>query len=112
MDSITISDIELWTHIGIPEQERGLEQRLLVSVTMDFEQNAGKSDDVSDSLDYEKVVIAIRELSTTERKTIEKLAEGIASKVLQDFQPDLVTVTVKKFILPGTKDVSLTITRP
>ena len=112
MDSITITDLELWTHIGVPDAERKLEQRLLVTISMDLEQSAGKSDNIKDSLDYESVANTVSDLARTERKTIEKLAEDIAQTILQDFKPDLVTVTIKKFILPNTKDVSVTITRP
>ena len=110
---MTIHDLELWTHIGVPEEERKKEQRLLVTLEMQLDTDAAaKSDDIEKSIDYEKVVAEIRVLAKAERKTLERFAEDIAESVLKKFHPEQVTVTVKKFALPGTASVSLTIVRP
>lgn len=112
-DCITIHNLELWTHIGVPDQERTQEQRLLVDVVMKLDTKASaKADDVSQSIDYEHVAKDIQLLAQTERKTIERLAEDIASLVLENYKPATVAVTVKKYILPNAEEVSLTIARP
>lgn len=108
MDTLKIKDLELWTHIGVPEKERTKEQRLLIDLTLQIK----VTDKDAVSIDYEQVVEDIRALGKTERKTVEKLAMDIAESVLKKYSPESVTVTVTKFPLPFTKHVSLTITRP
>lgn len=111
-DLLTISDIEIWTHIGVQKEEREQEQRLLVSIEMHIDaKEAGKSDDLSKTIDYEKVRLNILELAKTERKLIETFAENISTMILNTHNMDSVTVTVKKFILTDTKEVSITIHR-
>jgi len=112
-DLLMLSDIELRTHIGVPEEERAKEQRLLVSIEMHIDtKEAGKSDDFSKTIDYEKVRCDVLELAKKERKLIEAFAEDIALMILNAHDVDSVTVTVKKFILTDTKEVSITIHRP
>lgn len=112
-DTITITDLVIWTHIGITEAERAKEQRLLITLELQKDLSiAGKSDDLSQSIDYEQVCHQIRNLSKKERLTIESFAEDIATSVLQSFKPEQVSVTIKKYIIPDTDHVSVTITRP
>lgn len=112
-DTLTITSFELWTRIGVPYEERSREQRILLSVQVELANGgAGTSDELKDTMDYEEITQEIRRLAKGERKTLEKLAEDIASAVLQHPHVARVTVTLRKFILPGTKEVSLTIVRP
>lgn len=112
-DTLTIRDLKLWTHIGVLEEERKREQRILATVTLELmKQGAGESDDIKDSVDYEVIVRAIRELAKSERHTLEKFAEDIARGVLKNKSAERVTVSLRKFVLPGTEDVSLAIVRP
>lgn len=103
---ISINNIELWTHIGISPEERSKEQRLLVTVTMECSGvTADKTDNIEDTVDYEKVVNAIKKLAGEERKTIEKLSVDI-SKAVSKFE--FVTgakVEIKKFALSGVGEV-------
>ncbi len=111
-DTLTIADVELWTRIGVLKEERETEQRLLVTVEISLDaKHAATSDDVKKSINYIDVAQHIKELATTERKTIERLAENIAQMILKKYKPSEVTVTVKKFVMPGTDHVSLKITR-
>jgi len=113
VDSIIIDGLELSTNIGVPDVERATPQKVLVTVQLQTStKEAGVSDDVSKTIDYAHVVESIKELAQTERKTIEKFAEDIAAMILKDFKPNAVTVTIKKFILPETDHVSVTINRP
>lgn len=113
MDRLHISELELWTHLGVPDEERAKEQRVLVSVWMEIDSSkAGKSDDIEDSIDYQKVADRMRELAKVERKTIEKFGNDIADAILKEFKPKEVTVNVRKFAIPGSESVSLTLTRP
>ena len=113
MDQLMISDLEVWTHIGVTEEERGGEQRLLVSMDLALDtRETAKNDDLKKSIDYASVAEAIRDLSKAERKTIERFAEDAAAMILKKFHPERVTVTVKKYAVPGSAFVSMTIERP
>ena len=113
MDAITIHNLELWTHIGVPEEERAQEQRLLISVEMNVDTaSAAKSDDVAQSIDYDRVSEELKKIAKTERKTIERFAEDAASMILDHFKPKSVTVSVKKFAVPGSDFVAIEIRRP
>jgi len=109
-DSITIHELELWTRIGVPESERTDPQRILVSVELFLDtKDAGTNDDVSKSINYADVAEEILELAKTERKTIECLAQDIASSIGKDV--NAIKVTVTKFPLSEAKAVSITIER-
>ncbi|OGJ61473.1 hypothetical protein A3C37_04080 [Candidatus Peribacteria bacterium RIFCSPHIGHO2_02_FULL_53_20] len=113
MDSLCITDLELWTHIGVPEKERKTEQRILVTIELLGDLSpVGKSDDVTRGIDYEKLTNAVRALAKTERKTIERLAEDIAEMILKSYKPQSVKVSVWKEPLPGVRGVKATIQRP
>lgn len=113
-DTLTITDFELWTRIGVPEAERQSEQRILVTVQIELREGGakvGETDDVADTVNYEEIVRGIQALAKEERQTLEKLAEDIASAVQKDARVHQVTVTLRKFILPGTREVACTIAR-
>ncbi len=111
-DLLTITDLELWAHIGVPKEERETEQRLLVTIEMSLDAKAAaKSDDVKKSINYVDVTGDLKKLAMTERKTIERFAEDAAQMILKKHRPTSVTVTVKKFAVPGTESVSVRITR-
>ena len=111
-DFLTITDLELWTHIGIPADERMAEQRLLVTIEMTLDVRAtAKSDDVKKSINYCDVTQDMKTLAQTERKTIERFAEDAAHMILRTYKPQSVTVTVTKFTIPNAKEISIKIRR-
>jgi dihydroneopterin aldolase len=113
MDEITISNLEIETLIGISDAEREETQKLLVSITMETDtREAGTSDDVQHSIDYADVASSIKTLAETKRKTVERFAEDTADMILTTYAPTKVTVSIKKFALPETDHVAITITRP
>ncbi|MBI2635715.1 dihydroneopterin aldolase [Candidatus Peregrinibacteria bacterium] len=112
VDTLTIADLELWTHIGVSEEERATEQRLLVTIEMSFDaETAARSDDVKRSINYFDVANDMRELAMKERKTIEYFAEDAAQTILKNYKTSAVTVAVKKFALPGSAHVAVTLHR-
>ncbi|MSR87047.1 dihydroneopterin aldolase [Candidatus Peribacteria bacterium] len=112
-DLLTITDLELWTHIGVSSEERSSEQRLLVTVEMALNTKAAaKADDVTKSINYADVTEDLKKLALTERKTIERFAEDATQLILKKYKPKNVTITVKKFSIPGTRHASLTLLRP
>ncbi len=112
VDSLTITDLELWTRIGVHAEERAVEQRLLVTIEMTLDTRAAaQADDVKHSINYFDVTQALKALAEEERKTIERFAEDIAGMILKNYSATEVTVSVKKFALPSAKDVHLVIRR-
>ena len=113
MDTITISDLEVSYHVGVPDKERAKAQRLLLTIEMtrDFTK-AAKGDDLTQTIDY--YAVSQRLLRFGEGKSwklIEKLAVDIAAMILREFKPKTVTVEVKKFIIPEAKHVGVKIMR-
>lgn len=112
-DIICIQGLEVQTRIGVPDDERSTAQRVLISVHMHTStKEAGTSDDVSLSIDYDAVAKIITEEAQKERKTLERFAEDIAARILKEFAPTGVNVSIQKFIVPNTQAVSVSIVRP
>lgn len=112
-DILSIHDLELWTRIGVPAEERQTEQRILVTIELLGDLSpVGKTDDITKGIDYEKLTNDVRALAKTERKTIERLAEDIAAMILKSYKPESVMVSVWKEPLPGVRGVKATIQRP
>jgi len=113
MDTLSIVDLEVRTHIGVPDEERAEEQTVWVSVELQLDTRAAaKDDDVSKTIDYFQVAESLHELGKTERKTIEKFADDIAMMILDAYKPQSVKVLLKKRVLPHCDFTSITITRP
>jgi FolB domain-containing protein len=113
MDTITIKDLGVLCHIGVPNEERAKPQRLLITVEMsgDFAQ-ACKSDDLAHTINYYDVSQRITQLCATQPfKLIERLADEIATLILRDFGARQTTIEIKKFILSNTRHVSFKLTR-
>jgi FolB domain-containing protein len=98
MDQIFIHDLLIRGVIGISDREREQPQDILVNITIFADiQNAGKSDDVEDSVNYR--TIAKKVLVHTEkvqRYTVEALATDIAELVLAEPKVKGVRVRVEK----------------
>ena len=113
-DKITIEDLEVQFHVGVPDEERAKPQKLLITIKMWKDLGASVvNDDLSKTIDYAAVCQAVIDLGKTRHwKLIETLASDICNLVLEGFQPTSVSVTVKKFILPETRWVSVQMFRP
>jgi len=113
MSKITIADLEVFLHVGVPDEERAKPQRLLLTIVMEFDFAAAASnDDIANTIDYFAVAQHLLKLGEGRSwKLIEKLATDVADLVLAEFQPAAVTVEVKKFPIPQAKHVSVCLTR-
>jgi FolB domain-containing protein len=113
MDRITISDLEVFYCVGVPDEERAKPQRLLLTVEMEQDfKSAAAEDDLGETVDYFAVSERLREFGNgVHWKLIETLAVDIAQMILNDFSPHSVTVEVKKFIIPQAAYVSTRVTR-
>jgi dihydroneopterin aldolase len=106
MSHITIVDLEVFYHVGAFDEERAVAQRLLVSVEMAFDFSAAAMNDYND---VAKALLTFGEGRSW--KLIEKVATDIANLILTKFRPEQVTVEVKKFIIPQTRYVSVSLTK-
>ncbi len=114
MDTITIKDLEVWYQVGVPDQERAEPQRLLITLELGTDLTAAAGDDdLAQTIDYDALARRVRQFGQNcHWKLIETLAVDLAQMVLDEFNPQRVTVQVKKFILPETRYVAAKVTRP
>ena len=98
MDKIFIKDLLIRGVIGISEREREQPQDILVNIEMFADiTEAGKSDNVEDSINYRTVAKKVlAHTETIKRYTVEALAEDIARLVLEDKKVQSVMVRVEK----------------
>lgn len=109
MSRISIVDLELHVHIGVPDEERAKPQRILMTVDMEHDfSSAIATDRVTKTIDYFQVSQRLLAFGNGRSwKLIEKLAHDAGDMVLSEFQPATVTITVKKFVIPQAAYVSV-----
>jgi len=113
MSKITIVDLEVHFHVGVPDEERAKPQKLLITVEMtcDFS-SAATSDRINETIDYCQVAQKIIQFGAGRSwKLIEKTATDVAELILEEFHPETITVTVKKFPIPQADHVSVSVSR-
>ncbi len=113
-DLIRIVDLEVFSHIGVPDEERREAQRLLISLEMNVATitHAAKTDDLSRTVNYYDVAQRVKLLAGKRpRKLLETLAEEIATEVLKNYVIQKLSLEIKKFILPDAQWVSVKIER-
>lgn len=98
MDKIIIKDLLLRGIIGVNEWEREKRQDILINITMMGDlSHAGKSDDIEDTINYRTVTKrVIRHVETSQRFTVEALAEDIAQLCLEEDGVQRARVRVEK----------------
>jgi 7,8-dihydroneopterin aldolase/epimerase/oxygenase len=112
-DAIHIERLELWAHLGVPDEERAEAQRIEVNITLEpsmgFEE---LGDEIERAVDYFQVCEAVKALVRERpRRLIETLAEEIAGLLLERFRVGAVSVELRKFILPDTAHVCVRVRR-
>jgi len=110
-DSININGLELDTFIGVPDEERSSMQTLKADISFYPEEAlSGLNDDFSRTVCYDSIARALRaEAMARPRKLVETLAEDMGKVCLKEFGARHVVVTLRKFILPRTDSVSVTV---
>ena len=112
-DQIHIEQLEISTHIGVPEKERATPQRLTVSITLWPKQDTRDSgDQIGRTVNYSAVAEAARNFVRDQSvNLIETLADGLAMHLLGKFAIQEIRVELRKFVLQDAKYVSVTVTR-
>lgn len=93
---ILVRDFIVPARIGIYPHEHQAAQRISVSLEVLLRNHEIRRDDIEDTMSYEGLVQAIRDLPKQHFNLVEILAEHLAGVALQDDRVDAVTVTVEK----------------
>ncbi len=114
-DLISISRLQLEVYLGVPDEERTVPQRVLVSLDLALEHGtagAAGRDSLIQTVDYAAVAAELRRVAGARpRKLIETLAEELASAALHFRGVAGVVLHLEKFILPDAESVGLRIER-
>ena len=112
-DEIHIEQLDVFTRIGVPEEERAKPQRLTVSISLwPYQQTSDLADHIERTVNYSAVAEETKNFVRDQSVSlIETLAERLASHLLKSFPIQKVTIEVRKFALQDAKYVSVTVTR-
>ena len=110
---IHIEQLEVFAHIGVPEEERSAPQRLTFSITLWPIRDASQLDDqIAKAVNYAAVCAQTKKFVRGRRdRLIETLADALARHLLEVFEIRRITIELRKFILPDVEFVSVTVTR-
>ena len=112
-DQIHIEQLEIFTHIGVPEKELATPQRLTVNITLWPKQDTRDSgDQIGRTVNYSAVAEEAKNFARDQSvNLIETLADRLAMHLLGSFAIQEIRVELRKFALQDTKYVSVTVTR-
>ena len=112
-DPIHIEQLEVFAHIGVPDDERAQPQRLTISITIWPARHGPElGDDIGRTVDYAAVCAETKKfVHTRSYRLIETLADALAKHLLEKFEIRRITIELRKFILPDIQFVSVTVTR-
>jgi dihydroneopterin aldolase len=112
-DRIHIEELEVSTHIGVPEGERAAPQRLTVSISFwPYHGARDLADKLERTVNYSAVADEAKNFVRNQSANlIETLADRLAMHLLKTFRMQKVTIELRKFPLEDAKYVSVTVTR-
>jgi 7,8-dihydroneopterin aldolase/epimerase/oxygenase len=112
-DCIHIDQLEVFAHIGVPDEERASAQRLTFNITFWPTHNARELEDkIARTVNYSSVCAETKNfVRDRSDRLIETLADALASHLLEVFEIRRITIELRKFILPDVDFVSVTVTR-
>ena len=107
--TLSIVDLELLCHIGVPKEERAHPQKLLCTATVPVPnlKKAAQTDNIQHTLNYFNLSQLLRKTAQAKkRKLIETLAHDLAQAAFTHFPIPWIDLELKKFILPETRHIS------
>ena len=112
-DEIHIEQLDVFTRVGVPEEERANPQRLTVSISFwPYQQTSDLADHIEGTVNYSAVAEETKNYMRDQSVSlIETVAERLASHLLKSFPIKKVTIELRKFVLHDAKYVSVTLTR-
>ena len=108
---IEIRGLEVCAHVGVPEEERRMTQRLLIDLRFAAAlQPLALNDDLELTVDYAAVSLRVAAIAEEyPRRLIETLADELAALLQSEFSLAWIEVTIRKFILSQTEWVSVSV---
>jgi len=112
-DKIHIEQLEVFAHIGVPDEERTQPQRLVISITLwPTREIRDLGDDIGRAVNYAAVCAQTKQfVQNRSDRLIETLADALANHLLDVFEIRGIRIELRKFILPDVEFVSVTVTR-
>ena len=114
MDIIYLHSLKVDCRIGVWDWEKQITQAITFDLDMGFDiSKAAASDDLADTLSYKDVAKRVDEFASGSRfALVEKLAEEVASLLLDEFPVSWCRVRVNKFgAVRGAGDVGVIVER-
>ena len=104
-DRIHIEQLEVFTHIGVPEEERGAPQRLTASISFwPYHEADDLADKIENAVNYSAVVEEAKNFVRDQSvNLIETLADRLAMHLLKHFRMQKVTIELRKFPFEDAK---------
>jgi 7,8-dihydroneopterin aldolase/epimerase/oxygenase len=96
--TIEISELSLYTHMGVTAAEREVGQRLIVDLRLDVgESDATVTDRIEDTVDYGQVCELVYLVSQQrEYRTLERFCAAVADRLLERYELHSVWVKASK----------------
>jgi dihydroneopterin aldolase len=112
-DTISIKGLQLPCFIGVPDEERASQQTLLADISLSLTHPLSRlHDHIDDTVDYDALSQQlVQEAQHHPRQLIETLADDLAQRCLSHPKVAQASITIRKFILPNTEHVAVTLTR-
>jgi len=112
-DRIHIQALEVFGHIGVPEEERAKSQRLTFNLTLwPMRSHAELNDEIERAVNYAAVCDEAKTFVQKRRdRLIETLADALATHLLERFEIRKITIELRKYVLPEVEFVSVSVTR-
>lgn len=114
MDIVYLNDLRIDTVVGIYDWERRTRQTVILDIEMGADiSKAAETDDISHTIDYKAVAKRLFSfVGESEFELVEKLAEGVATILLEEFKVPWCRVRLnKKGAVRGVRDVGVIIER-
>ena len=110
---IYIEGLEIQARIGVTDEERAAPQRLVFNITLWPKQTGlALEDKIERTVDYAAVCAETqRFVQARSDRLIETLADALATRLLELFAVEQVTIELRKFILPDVEYVAVSVTR-
>ena len=114
MDKIKLTELTVYTIIGIWEWEKRNPQKVVFDIEMSTDiSQAAKSDSIKDALDYKAISKRVKQFALENHfELIETLGDKVAEIILNEFDVSWVKLTISKpYAIRDSKNVSLMIER-
>ena len=116
VDKITLTGLKVYGYHGVLKKERKKGQEFIVDISVSYKTNkAVDTDNIKYAINYSEIAMIAKEVIQGEPKNlIEKVADDIATKIIEKFEVKIVRVTLHKPNAPidaKFDDVSVSVER-